>query len=188
MKTYQCKNCGQYFWDYEVKCPHCGALTAPSMKKPFYKQWWIWVVAVVLFAAVLGNLVEVEDSGGAGGYTIVWNTAHNETTEPTESYIEISAADLYAAYEENVVAADAKYENQKLKVTGTIVNIGKDILDDTYITLDTGEYLYSIQCYFLDSELDDVATLKKGDTVTLIGTCAGQAIANVILKRCELQK
>ncbi len=114
-----------------------------------------------------------------------------DTTEPvkpaTDEIIEISASDLFAEYQNNSVAADQKYKGKKLKVTGTINDIGKDIADDTYITIETGEMFYEIQCYFLDSELDDVAGLKKGDSVTLIGTCDGMSI-NVILKRCEIQK
>lgn len=115
------------------------------------------------------------------------NDNSQTTTEPETELIEIAAADLFAAYNENEVAADSKYEGKKLKITGTINNIGTDILDNVYITLDTGEVLYSVQCYFKDGDEEaKVADLKKGDTVTLIGVCEGMSL-NVIMKRCEIQ-
>lgn len=115
------------------------------------------------------------------------NQTGNNPTAGNNDVIEIAAEDLFAEYNDNSVAADSKYKNKKLKITGTVNDIGKDISESTYITLDTGEMFYSIQCYFTDSELEDVANLKKGDTVTLIGTCDGMMI-NVIVKRCEIQK
>jgi hypothetical protein len=98
--------------------------------------------------------------------------------------IEITAKDLFAAYNENEIAADNQYKKKTLKVTGTISNIGTDILDNIYITLETGELLYSVQCYFANSEEEaKVANLSKGDTITLIGTCDGMSL-NVVMKKC----
>lgn len=110
------------------------------------------------------------------------------TTTPVDPYanaVVITAEDLFAAYDTNEVAADNKYKGKELKITGTIKDIGKDILDDTYITLDTGNLIYSVQCYFKNSQLDAVAELAKNQTVTLVGKCDGQSM-NVILKNCVI--
>ena len=104
-----------------------------------------------------------------------------------DTAIEITAKDLFSAYKENEVAADNQYKGKTLKITGTVANIGTDILDNIYITLETGELLYSVQCYFANSEEEaKVANLSKGNTVTLIGTCDGMSL-NVAMKKCKLQ-
>jgi len=112
-------------------------------------------------------------------------TGSTMAVDPYADAIVITADDLFAAYDTNEVAADKQYKGKVLKITGTIQDIGKDILDDTYITLDTGDFIYSIQCYFKNNQLDAVAALAKDQEVTLIGTCNGQTL-NVVIKNCVI--
>lgn len=110
-------------------------------------------------------------------------------THPDNPYIlnvsyEISARELYSAYEQNEVAADNKYKGKKLAVNGVIKDIGNDILDDSYITLKTGNLMGDVQCYLSKKE---VAKLSKGQLITVIGKCTG-LFGNVGLKNCKLVK
>ena len=95
---------------------------------------------------------------------------------------EISAKELYTAYEQNEISADNKYKGKKLAVTGVIKDIGNDILNDSYITLKTDNLFGSVQC-FLNKK--DVAKLSKGAKVTIIGKCTG-LFGTVGLKNCKL--
>lgn len=108
-------------------------------------------------------------------------------TYPDNPYIlkvdfEISARDLYSEYEQNEVAADNKFKGKKLAVTGVIKDIGNDILNDSYITLNTGNLIGDVQCYL---DKNEVAKLSKGQIVTVIGKCTG-LFGNVGLKNCKL--
>ena len=98
---------------------------------------------------------------------------------------EISANKLYAAYDQNEVAADEKYKGKKLGVTGVIGDIGKDVFDEPYVSLNIG-YLQNINCYFDEDNNKIISKLRKGQRVTIIGECKGKSITNVILKECEL--
>ena len=96
---------------------------------------------------------------------------------------EISASALWSAYEANEVAADEQYKGKILLVTGTITDIGKDILFDTpYIVMGEG-----IQCYFADSEIPKIADLEKNKGITVKGKGHGKAIFNVSLRGCTIQ-
>lgn len=53
---------------------------------------------------------------------------NNLTPDSQPEEITISATDLWAAYKENTVNADALYKDKILVVTGTIQNIGQDIV------------------------------------------------------------
>lgn len=92
--------------------------------------------------------------------------------------IKTTASNLYQDYDDNEVAADEKYKDKKIAVTGTIQDIGKDVMDDAYITLNTGKYGI-VQCSFNNSKM--VKTLSKGDRVTIVGNCSGKTLGNVIL-------
>ncbi len=108
--------------------------------------------------------------------------------QPKEPELAITATDLLTAYDENGVQADNQYKGKYLKVTGTVGNIGTDILGDAYVTLKNENSKYaiiSVQCYFDDNNTDTIANLKEGDSVSITGTCSGST-GNVILKGCDV--
>lgn len=207
----KCPKCGK---EYEGKfCPECGTPTeqaypvqngtSPASGIPPYPKATkkkggclkivliVFVVFVVL--GVIGTIFgEPSDSSGQTTPNTPNSVASAEsmpeaTPEPTPTYIEVSATDLLAAYDANTVSADNQYKDQLLKVTGTVGSIGKDILDDAYVTLTNDEEysIVSVQCYFAKDNLEGISTLKEGDTVTITGTCEGSTL-NVILKGCDL--
>ena len=100
--------------------------------------------------------------------------------------IEISARELMQAYKANEVDADVRYKDKTLVVSGTVDNIKKDIFNTLYITLETGEFLSSIQCYFDDSHEKELGNIQKGQSLTIKGNCGG-LLGNVSLKDCEIR-
>lgn len=105
----------------------------------------------------------------------------------TDVLIEVTAWDLYDAYQENEIAADALYDGKVLKVTGVIDDIGKDFLDIPYIVLTDGGLftLGGVQCYFNEQHEPELALLNKGEIVTVIGECDGY-LFYVSLNDCVL--
>ena len=106
--------------------------------------------------------------------------------EAEPEYTKLSAVDLYREYRDNEVAADNKYKKETLEITGTVKNIGKDIVNTIYITLDVGEYFDSVQCFFKDSESESVGMLSKKQEVTIIGRCEGMALTSVVIKNSKI--
>lgn len=99
----------------------------------------------------------------------------------------LSANQLYSEYESNEVAADAKYKGKIVIVTGTIQNIGKDIMDNAYIVIGGKGFLDGVQCTFTKGEQSSVARLSKGQHVWVKGKIEGKIIGNVLVKNCRLQ-
>ena len=95
----------------------------------------------------------------------------------------IQARNLYNTYQANEVSADKNFKDKKFYVEGVVGDIGKDILDYIYVTLKTGDYIGSIQCYIEDEDV--AANLQKGQTITVYGTCEG-LMMNVLMKDCEV--
>lgn len=105
-------------------------------------------------------------------------------TPSNEPPIILSSKDLIAAYENNEVNADSIYKNKRVQISGVVSEIGKDLLDDPYITIapTRGLNAREIQC-----EIDEksAASLKKGQKVTVIGLVTG-LVMNVQLEDCKL--
>jgi hypothetical protein len=106
------------------------------------------------------------------------------THEPTPALttIKITAAKLYADYDANEVAADLKYKSELLEVTGVVTDIGisQSIRPGTPVivlaeSLDA-PFMEGVTIHLSIDQKVKVATLSKGDTVTVMGICEGVAL------------
>lgn len=61
-KIINCKTCNEEMAASAKMCPKCGA----KNKKPFYKKWWVWVIAVIVLIAIFsgGSGDDVSKTGG----------------------------------------------------------------------------------------------------------------------------
>ncbi len=153
-----------------------------QVKKKFYKRWWFWVLAVVLFFIIVG-------SSGSGSSTNVAQTSGSSEPAVSEPAVKVTAVKLASDYEANEVSADATYKGKILEVTGTISNIGKDILDTPYVALSDGtQYsITSVQCMFDKSDQGQLTSLAKNTKITLQGRGNGK-LGNILLNDCMIVK
>ena len=163
-------------------------------KKPICKKWWFWLIIVVVILAIIGAAAggnkKSEGSGSTTSSTASTQSTPQEESTPEETAIEVTAVDLIAAYDENEVSADNEYKDKTLKITGTVSDIGVDVANRSYIMLKDENDPYAIlgvQCYFEDDQKDAIAQLKKGDAVTVTGTCEGKVVS-VSIKDCQVTK
>jgi hypothetical protein len=84
-------------------------------------------------------------------------------------------------YESNEIAADQRYKGRRVRVKGPISSIGKDILGAPYVTI--GKPLQTLQCVFPRASVDYLASLSKGEFISVECVVSGKLI-NVILKDC----
>ena len=99
----------------------------------------------------------------------------------------LPADQLYQEYDANQVAADSKYKDKVVIVTGSIQSIGKDITDTAYLVIGGAGFLDGVQCMLPGGQESAVAQLSKGQLVTAKGRVSGQSIGNVLLRNCTLQ-
>ncbi len=98
----------------------------------------------------------------------------------------LSAEQLFAEYDSNEVAADSKYKDKVVVVSGVIQDIGKDIMDDAYIIIGGMGFLDGVQCTFTEGQEASIAGLSKGQRVTVKGMVLGK-MGNVLVNKASLQ-
>lgn len=98
-------------------------------------------------------------------------------------------APIVREYEQNEIAADNKYKGKTIRIDASIDDIGKDLLDTMYITLRMpSEWdLRTVQCFFDDKHVNEIANLRRGQRITVQGTVDG-LMMNVLLKDCWIVK
>ncbi|GEM_PF-2148178 len=99
----------------------------------------------------------------------------------------IDAASLFAEYEANEVAADLKYKDKQLEVSGTITNFRTDLTGNPVIFFGISAGGYSgVEATFGKDKASNIATLSKGQKITIIGICAGKSVGDVRLQATSI--
>lgn len=146
-------------------------------QKKWYLRWWMIVIYVVLGLSVIGSLGSSPDSVSSG-------PAQAPAPEPV---ITVTALKLATAYKDNQVAADLEYKDKLVEITGTIDGIGKDILEDSYVTFEADQYaiINKVQAYFTKANEGQLVNLKKGQKITLRGRVEGGTF-NIVVRDSEI--
>jgi len=103
--------------------------------------------------------------------------------------IEVTVEELLSAYEADGAAADAKFSDKTLQVTGVVDRIEvKDVLGIYYITLTSAEktlLLQNVRCTFDKKYGPELNQLTPGQTVTVQGKYDG-SIIDISMRDCVL--
>ncbi len=146
----------------------------------------VTVVVVLALLGVMGAFVPKTTSPPSTA-----TNSQNSTSQPAPvvEAIKVTALELSNAYKANEVAADAKYKNKQVEITGTVESIGKDVLDTPYIALESYQYaiIDKVQCMFSKSDEPQLATVSKGQKIILSGEVSGK-FGNIIVKGCAIVK
>ena len=88
--------------------------------------------------------------------------------------LKVDAVYLAASYSNNKTLSDKNFLDKDLELTGTVKTFYKLIEVRNVLELETGESEISLFCFFIN-EIDETkaASFSEGDTVTVIGKCAG---------------
>lgn len=111
----------------------------------------------------------------------------DEAKSNAKDYIQVDYKKLYKDYEENAIAADEKYKDKLIQVTGKIDKIFREVMGHPYVTFKVDKYFDHVQAVFDKDEEKNITKLKKGQTITVRGRCKGKTI-NVWLDECIIVK
>lgn len=116
-----------------------------------------------------------------------------EEKTKTEVAIPVKSSELYEAYQANEVAADQKYKDKVLEISGKVISIKANSIDDSEIIVNLNglidnEYeIMGIRCCFDASHATDAASLSKGQSIKIKGICEG-SLLGVNINGCSLVK
>lgn len=154
----------------------------PSVKKPWMKKHPILTGLGILIIIII-----IASAGGSNEKATSVSHTSTKQEAKTEALV-VSPETLRQAYKANEVNADNQYKGKFVEMSGTVDTIGKDIIDEAYITFETPEqYAFDkVQCMFKSTQEAPLGTLTKGQQVTVQGTVSGVTIGSVIVRNCTL--
>lgn len=164
--------------------PKARRRTSRAKTKGFSFLWS--AVVIILGLSVAGFFLLLTLTGSNDDEAVPSSTTSSTASQHRSlAPIAITAIALYAAYEENEIAADRKYKGRVVHVEGEIVDIGRDIVGEMYVALKTGALIGCVQCMFKEQHESALASLRKGQWVVLGGRCDGKLI-NILVANCAV--
>lgn len=118
--------------------------------------------------------------GGIAGY-MMYNKPH-ENIENAKSDLQISAEALFTDFESDEAAANEKYNDKLVEVTGKVVEVSSDDSGIVNVILDSGS-MFGVVCKLDELTEHKRTEFSKGEEVTFKGKCTGINM-DVLLVRC----
>ncbi|MDX1666122.1 MAG: hypothetical protein R3350_02785 [Saprospiraceae bacterium] len=129
---------------------------------------------ILILAGILGAI-------GAGIAFYLYNMPH-ENIQRADADYEMTAAELFRAFNEDEAAANDKYLDEIIEVSGTIQGVQKKDGDIISVTLQS-EGMFGVVCE-LDQQIEHPKRdFESGETATFKGKCTGK-LMDVVLTRC----
>jgi len=134
---------------------------------------------------LLGILLVAIAAAGYGFY--MYNKKPADVRTLTANY-ELTAAALLADFNKDETAANTKYLDKVIAVSGKVTEIKLEpATGQATVTLDSGDPMAAITCSFYNDETASVKNLKQGDAVVIKGKCTGK-LMDVVLNKCSIEK
>ena len=118
---------------------------------------------------------------GSIGYYLYNKPLEDMASAKTD--ITLQADELYTAYEANETAANARFLDKKIQVTGKVLQVQTDQEGVVGVTLDAGGLLGGVLCKLDGLSEHKRTTFQEGEEVTFKGICTGM-LMDVVVERC----
>lgn len=95
--------------------------------------------------------------------------ARKSAASDKQKFLRVNANTLWRDYQDNQIAAEARYGDKILEVKGRVLDIGRVDMYSFFVNLKADSGL--IQCIFDEKFENQLARLRKNDTVRVRGWC-----------------
>ena len=113
--------------------------------------------------------------------------AEEQAAENKGPPVEVTAQELFSAYEANEASAQMKYGDKSLLVSGTIADITLDFMDNPVIGLKTSNQFMSAQASLIEADQPKAADLSKGQDIKLLCGEVTEVAGTPMLSECAIQ-
>jgi hypothetical protein len=115
-------------------------------------------------------------------------TPGNSQARSSPAAIQVSAVDLFRAYQDNRGDADRLYKGKTLIVTGSLFGIQRlEMHGSAAALIHVGEGKAMVTCAVVNVADDIIDKLKEGDQLRVKGHCDGLISVSVALHDCKIE-
>ncbi|WP_151821030.1 OB-fold protein [Acinetobacter seifertii] len=148
-----------------------------------------WVVIAIILLIVLAAIFGPDKKKDSYSSSTTSEASTESAPAPPVPPVEVSANDLLKAYKDNEIAANNKFKDKSVLVSGTLKSIGADFSDKPLLTLKAGgEFEFNEpQATLAESDEPKAASLSKGQKIKLLCIGNSEVAGTPMLKDCVIQ-
>ena len=177
----RCARCGKVVSRRALQCKRCGKKQRINPRSALLGVAGLFVIA--LFGVATANQRIPFGLGGrranAGPEPWAPYTAPRDTAHAT-----MTAAELWALYNDDSAAADARFKNKTVAITGTVADVRRDYRGDIMLRLSTGDALETVRAAIVNHDDSGRSIPIRGQVVSLQCTGRGKLIGSPVLDSC----
>ena len=145
------------------------------------------IISLTAISSATNKLAEVSQTLNHEEVLISQNNSNHASNSNSSEIIKANPTDIISEYNENEIAADLKYKDKMVEISGRITSIAKDILNKPYITFDSRDEIEfrKVQIYFDKNDQNTLSHLKNGQKITIRGIVSG-LMMNVLIHDGEI--
>ena len=163
------------------------------------KKVLLWIVGIFVALIVIGALFGGDNKDKKANDTTkpaapqtsnAASAAPAAAPAPTAATaVSVTAAELTKAYKDNEIAANDKFKDKTLLVSGKLESIEAGITDKPELVLSTNiDYgMNNPRATLADSDVDKAKSLKKGQSIKMLCTGDSEVAGTPMLKDCKIQ-
>jgi hypothetical protein len=159
--------------------------------RPWYKKKRFIIpiaLVVIAIAASAGGGADDLTSGSNSSSSSSSDDSSGKKTESHAPSVTAEAAAMVKEFQDNELAADAKYKGKWVQVNGVVDKIDTEMFDENKYVLRIGGgtdfEILTVNCN--DIPKDVLSSINKGDDVTVVGEFKDGGDAGVELKHCRI--
>lgn len=130
---------------------------------------WLFVIGLLGFGMMKGYLYYLN------------NKPHRDVTK--EQGMVVTAEQIFNEFTANESAANQKYLNKAIEVSGEVAEVKKNQDSNTVVILKTTDPIFGVNCTFKE----DPGAIQPGGNITFKGICTG-FISDVVINEGVLVK
>lgn len=193
--TKKCKSCQSEIDAKAKKCPQCQT----DLRNWFVRHKILSGIGIIVIIGIIGSAASQSNKKSEPAPASTAASQNQPAATPDVPEITtVDAAAFIAEFDANKIAAQDKYKDKYVQLTGYVSNISGGDVGGIYLVIDPNQgedagygvtvpyYGTNIQCHLL--EKSDSSALANGQKATIKGQVDDMSLGIVQLKNCSLVK
>jgi hypothetical protein len=176
----RCPRCAKVVSRRALFCKRCGKKQRINPRSALLGVAGLFILGLFAVATLNQRLPFGLGRRAAGGPE-PWSPYVVAERDPARKTL--SAAELWALYDDDGAAADARFKGKPVAVTGTVADVRRDFHGATMLRLATGDALETVRATIVSH--DDIDLPVRGQVVSLRCTGRGKLIGSPVLDGCK---
>ena len=93
---------------------------------------------------------------------------------------EVTSQQIYKEFQDNEVAATAKYKDKRIRVTGTLISFDRTLGTNYCYIGSPGDFIGEVSCAMSEEFSKQAGNYTKGQEMFVEGICTGKSFTGVV--------